>query len=231
MRSIVLVVLAFVLLQPAVAPDLVIFNARVFTGVATQPWVEAVAIGGERITAVGTTDAVRKLASVSTRQIDAAGRLIIPGMNDAHVHVGASPPSTRLEGPPAMTADPPLDVVLDSAESGGGEGSARGLDRRRDWRGGPRRSQSDAHPPRHRGSEPSGGAVRLDRPRLAPQLRARSRTSESARTNRIHPAVSSRGSAARTPSPVSLTNTRLTASAARSIRRRRTTSRSLRSGR
>lgn len=113
MRSFVLAVLAFVFLQPAVAPDLVIFNARVFTGVATQPWAEAVAITGDRITAVGTTDAVKKLASVSTRQIDAAGRLIIPGINDAHVHVGASPPSTRLEGLPAMTADPSLDLVLD----------------------------------------------------------------------------------------------------------------------
>ena len=113
MRSIGLAVLALVFLQPTTAPDLVIFNARIFTGLAAQPWVEAVAITGERITAIGSTEAVRKECGPSTRQVDASGRLIIPGINDAHLHVGAKPPATALEGAPGAAVDPTLDTVLD----------------------------------------------------------------------------------------------------------------------
>jgi predicted amidohydrolase YtcJ len=113
MRSIVPAVLVLLTLQAGPAPDLVIVNARVFTGVAVQPWAEAIAIVGDRITAVGSTDSVRKLSGASTRQIDVAGRLIIPGINDAHLHVGARPPSTSLEGPPTIPPDPTLDTVLD----------------------------------------------------------------------------------------------------------------------
>jgi predicted amidohydrolase YtcJ len=113
MRAIVLTLSGLLMLQPAAVPDLLLFNARVFTGGAAQPWAEALAITGDRITAVGSTEVVRKQAGPSTRQIDAAGRLIIPGINDAHVHVGAGPPATMLEGPHAITADPTLDVVLE----------------------------------------------------------------------------------------------------------------------
>ena len=113
MRSIVPAVLVLLILQPAPVPDLVIVNARVFTGVAAQPWAEAIAIAGDRIAAVGSSNEVGKLSATSTRRIDAAGRLIIPGINDAHLHLGARPPSTRLEGPPTIAPDPTLDSVLD----------------------------------------------------------------------------------------------------------------------
>ena len=44
--------------------------------------------------------------------IDAEGRVVIPGINDAHVHAGALPPSVRLDGPPAVEQDPSLDEIL-----------------------------------------------------------------------------------------------------------------------
>ena len=44
--------------------------------------------------------------------IDAEGRVVIPGINDAHVHAGAMPPSVTLEGPPAVEQDPSLDEIL-----------------------------------------------------------------------------------------------------------------------
>jgi len=113
MRSIVPAVLVLLILQPAHVPDLVIVNARVFTGVAAQPWAEAIAITGDRIAAVGSSNDVGKLSATSTRRIDAARRLVIPGINDAHLHLGAHPPSTRLEGPPTIAPDPTLDSVLD----------------------------------------------------------------------------------------------------------------------
>jgi predicted amidohydrolase YtcJ len=87
------------LVQPA-APAMVIVNARVFTGVPAAPWAEALTIVGERIGVVGNSVAVRALAGSSTRVVDARGRLVIPGINDAHVHLGAQPPGTSLEARP-----------------------------------------------------------------------------------------------------------------------------------
>ena len=44
--------------------------------------------------------------------IDARGRVVIPGINDAHVHIGARPPGVDLEGPPVVEQDPSLDEIL-----------------------------------------------------------------------------------------------------------------------
>ena len=66
--------------------DLVIVNATVRTMDARRPVVEAVAVYGNRIVAVGTTAEIRRFAGAQTRVIDAGGRLVLPGFNDAHVH-------------------------------------------------------------------------------------------------------------------------------------------------
>jgi predicted amidohydrolase YtcJ len=47
---------------------------------------EAIAVSGDRIIAVGNNSTIRKLIGPHTRVIDARGRLLIPGFNDAHVH-------------------------------------------------------------------------------------------------------------------------------------------------
>jgi predicted amidohydrolase YtcJ len=100
------------LVQGRGAPTLVLVNGRVFTGVSAQPWAEAIAVDGDHITRVGTTAEIKGLAGPSTRVIDAAGRLVIPGINDAHVHMGIQPGGTRLEGPPAVVEDPSFPEVL-----------------------------------------------------------------------------------------------------------------------
>lgn len=66
--------------------DLVLVRGKVWTAPPRQPEAEAIAIQGNRILAVGTTDAVLKLAGPHTRVIDLAGRRVVPGFNDAHVH-------------------------------------------------------------------------------------------------------------------------------------------------
>ena len=63
----------------------VIVNARVWTGVPAAPWAEAIAVSGERVSAVGTSDEIRKLAPGVT-PVDAGGRLVVPGFIDSHVH-------------------------------------------------------------------------------------------------------------------------------------------------
>ena len=51
-----------------------------------RPTAGGVAILGNRIAAVGSTAEIRALAGPRTRVIDAAGKLVLPGFNDAHVH-------------------------------------------------------------------------------------------------------------------------------------------------
>ncbi|HJQ20562.1 MAG TPA: amidohydrolase [Gemmatimonadaceae bacterium] len=65
---------------------LAIVNARVWTGDGARPWADAVAVTGSRITAVGSSASIRKLASAATRVIDAHGMFVAPGFIDAHVH-------------------------------------------------------------------------------------------------------------------------------------------------
>jgi predicted amidohydrolase YtcJ len=98
--------------QVAPTPDIVIINARVFTGETAAPWAEAVSITGARIARVGPTAEVRATAGAATRVIDANGRLLIPGINDAHAHPGAEPDGVSLEGPPAVQHDPSLDELI-----------------------------------------------------------------------------------------------------------------------
>src|ERR1700740_2722626 len=66
--------------------DLVIVNAVIHTMDPARPMAEAVAVFGNRIAAVGSTVELRPLAGAHTRVVDAAGRLVLPGFNDAHVH-------------------------------------------------------------------------------------------------------------------------------------------------
>src|SRR5262245_60722057 len=70
----------------SLAPDLVIVNASVHTMDESQPRAEAVAISGNRIVAVGSTADIRSQAGPKTRIVDAGGKNVFPGFNDAHVH-------------------------------------------------------------------------------------------------------------------------------------------------
>lgn len=73
--------------------DLVIINGKVLTNDNDYPHTEAIAIKGEVIIAVGSTDKISKVIDKSTTTvIDARGRLVIPGFNDAHAHFGPLDP-------------------------------------------------------------------------------------------------------------------------------------------
>jgi len=72
--------------EPGLAPDLIIVNAAIHTMDPARPTASAVAILGNRIAAFGSTPEMRALAAPGTRVIDAGGKLVLPGFNDAHVH-------------------------------------------------------------------------------------------------------------------------------------------------
>jgi len=84
---------------PALATDLVLHNGKVWTGNPSSPAASAVAIDDGRITAVGSDADILALADAGTRRIDLAGRRVVPGINDAHVHLGAWWQSTYLTLP------------------------------------------------------------------------------------------------------------------------------------
>ena len=69
------------------AADLVVLNARVWTVDAGHPDAEAIAIRGERIVAVGAAADIEPLRGPGTKVVDARGRFVMPGFNDAHIHL------------------------------------------------------------------------------------------------------------------------------------------------
>ena len=70
--------------QPA---DLVLHNARVLTMDASRTEASALAVTGDRISAVGSDAEARAHVGPGTRVVDLEGRTIIPGINETHIHV------------------------------------------------------------------------------------------------------------------------------------------------
>jgi predicted amidohydrolase YtcJ len=66
--------------------DMVVLHGRVYTQDSKQPWAEALAIHGDKIVAVGDDASVEKFRRPDTKVIDAAGRLVLPGFVDCHIH-------------------------------------------------------------------------------------------------------------------------------------------------
>ncbi|WP_298817393.1 amidohydrolase [Chloroflexus sp.] len=75
------------LLARDLAPDLILFNATIYTLNPTLPQCRAVACKDGRIVAVGDDADALALAGPATRRIDLGGRTVIPGINDAHNHM------------------------------------------------------------------------------------------------------------------------------------------------
>ena len=90
-----------VVAQTAV-PDQLYINGKVITVDDQFRIVEAVAVAGERILAVGSNDELQVMAGADTEIIDLGGRTVIPGLIDNHNHVVRAteywPNDARLDG-------------------------------------------------------------------------------------------------------------------------------------
>ena len=74
--------------RPArLSADLIVTDASVWTGNPAQPSAAAVAIIGDRIVDVGSADEIDRWRSAGTTVVQAEGRRLIPGFNDAHVRM------------------------------------------------------------------------------------------------------------------------------------------------
>jgi hypothetical protein len=66
---------------------LIFHNGTILTQDPSMPQVEAVAVMDGKIAAVGSYSEVETFNTATTQRIDLAGRTLIPGFNDAHVHI------------------------------------------------------------------------------------------------------------------------------------------------
>ena len=80
--------------------DLVVRNARIWTGDSVRPWASSLVARDGRITAVGDRDAVDDVTPPSATELDAGGRLVVPGIIDAHNHIrlGSGEGAVQLGG-------------------------------------------------------------------------------------------------------------------------------------
>jgi predicted amidohydrolase YtcJ len=114
-QSIFFSLLLFSFLANAQTPDMVLINGKIFTSDAAMPYAEALAIRGNRIMAVGKTTTIQKLAGPKTQTINLGGRTVIPGINDAHDHIGYGTPFGRfINFTEPMLPGPSRQGVMDS---------------------------------------------------------------------------------------------------------------------
>lgn len=71
---------------PAAPASLVLTGGRIWTGDPGRPWASGLAVASGRILAVGDDAEVAALAAPDARRVALAGRFVMPGINDAHIH-------------------------------------------------------------------------------------------------------------------------------------------------
>lgn len=67
-------------------PELIVYHGKIVTVDPRFRIAEAMAVSGERIVAIGSNNDVLRLAAPNTKRIDLAGRTVLPGLIDSHLH-------------------------------------------------------------------------------------------------------------------------------------------------
>lgn len=67
-------------------PDSILHNGRILTMGAREREVEALALAGSHVLAIGTSSEMLALAGSRARRFDLGGKRVTPGFNDAHSH-------------------------------------------------------------------------------------------------------------------------------------------------
>ncbi len=74
----------------AVPPDLILHHGKVVTVDKPFSIAQALAITGDRITAIGSNADVLQTKGPQTKLVDLSGKMVMPGLIDSHVHPGAA---------------------------------------------------------------------------------------------------------------------------------------------
>ncbi|MGI9258339.1 MAG: amidohydrolase [Gammaproteobacteria bacterium] len=72
--------------EPQVAADWILTNGQILTADTEFSIVEAIAIDGDRVLAVGNNDDILGLADADTEVTDLEGQTVVPGLIDNHMH-------------------------------------------------------------------------------------------------------------------------------------------------
>jgi hypothetical protein len=91
-----------------VQANLILVNGKIVTMDAEGSTVQALAVGGDRIVAVGANADIERLRGESTRTIDLKGRVVLPGFIDTHIHLDCTAVNTKLA---TSCHIPPVDYV------------------------------------------------------------------------------------------------------------------------
>jgi predicted amidohydrolase YtcJ len=103
---------------PARSADLVLRGGKIVTVDETRPVVEAIAVTGDTIVAIGPDAEIQRLVGSSTRVIDLKGALAIPGLIDAHAHfTGVGEAARNLKLGTARNWDDIVRMVGDAAKT------------------------------------------------------------------------------------------------------------------
>ncbi|RXH57383.1 amidohydrolase [Granulicella sibirica] len=116
--------------QKPASPDLVLCHGHIFTADTTNPWVEAVAIRGDRILAAGADGAVCSTADAHTQVINLEGRMAMPGIDDSHDHVGGALYGIQVPFPSPPHGQGPDPSI---AELAAGVKAAAATDQQNEW--------------------------------------------------------------------------------------------------
>lgn len=109
------------------AADLVLRRGAVYTVDAARTWAESVAIAGGRIVAVGVDRDVSPRIGPKTRVIDLAGKMVLPGFHDAHVHPSAGIYDSDCQLGECVTVDQVRETIRTYVKANPGKPWIRGL--------------------------------------------------------------------------------------------------------
>lgn len=93
--------------SPSEMADTIYFNGDIITMEDDRTPVEAIAIKGRKIAAVGTKDNIAKLQGPATKMIDLMGKTLMPGFVDGHSHIAEY---MLMVGTPDLNSPPVGDV-------------------------------------------------------------------------------------------------------------------------
>ena len=94
--------------------DLVLTGGKILTLDRHSPIVQALAVRGGRIAALGRTSEIERFIGPDTRRLDLGGRLAVPGLIDGHAHMDREGLKLRW---PSLAAARSIDDILDIVEA------------------------------------------------------------------------------------------------------------------
>ncbi|MCF2857664.1 amidohydrolase [Pseudoalteromonas sp. SMS1] len=91
-------------------------NGKIYTVNATTPWAQAIAIDGNKIVFVGSNEQVKKYIGDKTQITDLAGKMMMPGFHDVHMHpLESGSDATQFTIPQEATVDTYIALVQEAA--------------------------------------------------------------------------------------------------------------------